>query len=392
VGAGWIMSNENFMRNTAPFISFLKPKLSYGTTGNSSIQSYGYMNLASSKFYANEIGLIASQIGYDNLSWEKATLLNAGLDFGVFGNRISGSVDVYSKITSDLILPHQVYGVNGYNTILENVGEIKNSGVEFALYAQPVSGEFIWDLSFNISFNKNKVTIINETITYDFNRVEEGKPLGYFYLPEYAGVDPANGDALYKNESGELTNNYSEAEFQDAGDPNPGYFGGVQNTFMYKGFDLSVLLQFVGDVDVYMAHGTYMMSSGNGIDNQTKDQLDRWQKPGDITNVPQARLYGQNGTRKSSRYVFDASYLRLKEISLGYNLPVKFLQSYNIENIRFYVTGINLLTLTDYIGYDPEVSSANFIGSSSAYNVVQGVDMYTTPQPASITFGIHASF
>lgn len=392
VGTGWLLSSESFIQDNIPIISYLKPRISFGITGNADIQDYGYMNLASPRFYAGNVGLMAGQIGYGNLSWENSQQLDIGLEYGLFKNRIGGEVDYYLKTTTDLLLNRPVYAVYGYSSILENVGRINNKGVEFSIFATPITGEFKWNLAFNLTFNKNEVAQLDEPITYDFNRVEEEKPIGFFYLPEYIGVDPDNGDALYYTETGDTTNNYLEADYRDVGNPNPKYFGGIQNNFRYKNFDLNIFIQFVGDRDVYLGHGEYMMSNGNVLDNQTKDQLNRWQKPGDNTDIPQARIFGENGTGKSSRYISDASYVRIKDITLGYSLPKDLIQKYLIKELRLYISLYNIFTLTKYKGYDPEVSSALFSTSTTAYNVVQGIDMYSTPQAKSITFGINVSF
>lgn len=389
--AGWIVTKESFME-ALPWISFLKPRISYGETGNASIPDYGYMNLVSSQPYAGEAGFYPYQIGISDLQWEKTAQLDIGLDFGLINNRLSGEIDYYSKKTSDMLLNRSVPMSNGYVSQLENVGTMENNGIELVLNATPISGNFVWNVSFNITFNKNKVTKLIEPITYDESRVEEGQPIGFFYMPEYAGVDPDNGDALYYTETGETTNDYSETEFRNVGTYHPDYYGGLTNTFYYKGFDLNIFLQFVQGNEIYRMQGIYSSNNAGWLDNQTKDQLDRWQQPGDITDVPQARFGYDNGGRMSSRYVEDGSYIRLKDVTLGYNLPVSVSEKFFVQQMRVYVSGLNLLTFTKFEGWDPEVTRTGTRRTQTMLNVQQGVEYYSTPQAKGFTFGINLTF
>jgi len=172
------------------------------------------------------------------------------------------------------------------------------------------------------------------------------------------------------------------------GDPNPDFIAGLTNTFSYKGIDFSFLFQGVFGNQVYNGGGIFMSANGDFFDNQTKDQLRRWQKPGDITDVPQARLFEGNGVGESSRYLSDGSYIRLRTITLGYNLPATLLSKINLTKLRVYVSGQNLLTFTDYQGWDPEVNSDTYAGN----NVNQGIDFYSAPQAKTVTFGINIGF
>jgi hypothetical protein len=210
---------------------------------------------------------------------------------------------------------------------------------------------------------------------------------------EYAGVDPDNGDALYylhgpdgKDYDAGTTNSYSAANDVVIGDPNPDFIGGLGNRFNYKNFDLNVLLQFVNGNDIYNGGGRYQSANGDFFDNQTRDQLNRWQNPGDITDVPEARLFGSNGSNPSSRYIHDASYLRLKNVVLGYTLPRSALERLNLQRVRLYVTGVNLLTFTDYPGWDPEVNT-DLYNQSDNLNI--GNEFYSVPQARTISFGIN---
>ncbi|MBD0255634.1 MAG: SusC/RagA family TonB-linked outer membrane protein, partial [Cytophagales bacterium] len=171
------------------------------------------------------------------------------------------------------------------------------------------------------------------------------------------------------------------------------FIGGLTNTFSYKGFDLSALFQFVYGNDVYNVAGYFQSANADYFDNQSKDQLRRWQKPGDVTDVPQARLYAGNGTRVSSRWVQDGSFLRLKTVTLGYNLPKALVNKAFMQSARIYVAGQNLLTFTDYDGYDPEVNSTYFQATNAQQtNVNLGHDFYTPPLARTITFGVNVGF
>ena len=261
-------------------------------------------------------------------------------------------------------------------------------------------GAFKWSTSFNIALNQGKVIDIDGQIIEGglsgMNRVVEGYPIGVFFTPEYAGVDPKNGDALYylntKNAKGTLdkttTNDYNEAERIVAGDPNPDVIFGLTNNFSFKGFDATVFFNGVaGNQNNIFGMGRYSSASMLYEDNQTIDQMGRWQKPGDITNIPQARFLTVNGSEASSRYIVDGSYIRLRTASLGYTFNSKQLSKYKIDKLRIYVSGQNLLTITKYPYWDPEVNADSFDS-----NIAKGNDFYTPPQPRTFLVGVNISF
>ncbi len=270
-----------------------------------------------------------------------------------------------------------------------------NQGLEFALTSQNLVGKFRWSTSANIAYNKNVVTNVGGQIlgTNDLNRVVEGQPVGVFYGREYAGVDPANGDAIYylnttntdgtKNRT--TTNDYNSAQNVILGNPTPKINYGFTNNFAFQGFDLSVTFQGVYGNKIYNSGGQYMSANaGNGYDNQTTDQLNYWNKPGDITNVPEPRLFYGNGVAASSRYLSNGSYLRCKVVSLGYNLPKSVLSKIRVSKARVFVNTYNLFLVTKYKGWDPEVNA-----DYQASNINLGVDFYSAPQPRTITFGLN---
>lgn len=335
---GWIMSNESFLQDNT-VLSFLKLRSSIGVTGNAEIGNFDYLPLVQATAYGEEAGTRFIQLPNPDLKWETTTQWDVGVDFGFLNDRITGEIDYYIKNTTDLLLNENVAGTSGFQVFTRNVGELENKGIEFVLNTKNLVGDFTWETSFNISGNRNKIKNLNGSII-DIapQRAVEGQPIGVFFLREYAGVDPANGDALYKlnDGSGETTNNYGAAQRVVVGDPNPGFIGGLNNSFSYKNFDLSIFLQFVNDVDVYNGGGRFMASNFNWFDNQTADQKERWQNPGDVTDVPQLRLDESNGNNDSSRWIEDASYLRVKNIVLGYNFSQNVLTRLHLNNLRVY--------------------------------------------------------
>ncbi len=391
--AGWILSEEGFLADHTIF-DFLKLRASYGLTGNAEIG-----NFASRGLYAGDAGVAGvpgqrpSQLRNDDLRWEQTAQLDIGVDFGFFNNRVSGEIDYYVKKTSDLLLDVNLPATSGFETQIQNIGDLENKGIEFVINTVNTVGEFKWNTSINISRNRNKITNLDgQIIEGDFlSRAVEGEPIGIFYGPKYAGVDPSNGDALYYTVGQDgittTTNDVNDATLMKVGDPNPDLIAGMTNTFSYKNFDLSILFQGVFGNQVYNGGGKFMTANGDFLDNQSIDQLRRWQNPGDITDVPQARLFGANGTAESSRYVYDAGYIRLKTLTLGYSFPNSVIAKMKLTKAKIYVSSQNLLTFTDYKGWDPEVNSDTY-----ASNINQGLDFYSAPQAKTITFGVNLSF
>lgn len=401
VSAGWILSEESFLSNNN-LLSFLKLRGSYGITGNAEIGNFPQLGLFGAANYSGVGGQAPTQIGNPNLRWETTSQWDAGIDFGFFNNRINGEIDYYVKSTTDLLLNVNIPATSGFLNQTRNIGSLENRGVEFVLNTNNLTGKFTWTTSLNLAFNRNKVTNIAEQIIEAgiggmANRAVEGQPIGVWFTPEYAGVDPANGDALWykntKDAEGNIvdrgtTNDYELAERVVFGNPNPKMVGGITNTFAFRGFDLSIFFNgvFGNDLNFY---GVGRYSSGNGIyeDNQTKDQLRAWTAQNPNTDVPEARYLEINGSQASSRYIVDGSFLRLRTVTLGYDLPSRLTQRLKLGKMRVYASGMNLLTFTKYNGWDPEVNSDDFTS-----NIAQGNDFYTPPQPRTYTLGVNISF
>ncbi|KAF0130296.1 MAG: TonB-dependent receptor plug [Bacteroidetes bacterium] len=391
---GWILSEESFLKESKT-ISFLKARFSLGKTGNSEIGNYAALGLFNGVNYVGITGLSPSQLQNPGLSWEETTQSDLGIDFGLFKDRISGQIDLYYKETTDMLLYRSLPATSGYTEVIMNVGSLENKGIEFSLKSHNTIKTLKWTTEFNIAFNKNKVLNIDgPAISYGVNYVIEGEEIGVFQMVEYAGVHPMTGDALfYRNDgSGLTTKNYNEAKPIVVGSPNPDFVGGLSNNFIYKQFDLNVLMSFVYGNMIYMSGDRYLSSNGESWDNQSHDQLNRWQKPGDITDVPQARFDSRNGSQHSTRYLKDGSYLRLRNVTLGYNIPKLMAQRMQLNNVRMYISGHNLLTFTGYPGFDPEVNSMSAGASTQAYNVAMGVDFFTAPQMRTFICGIEVKF
>ena len=386
------------------WLSYLKPRVSYGTTGNNTgIGFYQARSQYGSVAYANGTGVASglgvSNFGNDDLRWEVVKTFDVGLDFGFFNNRLTGEFDWYDRRTEDMLLSVPVPSMSGTTSVFGNVGAMTNTGVELTLNSVNIAKKDLrWTTSFNIARNRNELTKLDgeqdKILPSDArfaNALFIGQPIGIFYAPKFVGADPQNGDPLFLKEDGKTTTNkYDEAGKFFIGDPNPDWIGGITNTVTYKGFELSFLFQGVFGNQVQDGAGGFMSASGDWFDNQTRDQLNRWQKPGDVTMVPQARInrFGDfESPSISSRYVYDASYVRLKNLTFAYNVPAKWVSKVGMSNARVYFSGVNLLTFTDYPGWDPEVNT-----DYRSTNVNQGSDFYAAPQIKSVVFGITLGF
>jgi TonB-linked SusC/RagA family outer membrane protein len=403
VSAGWIISEEAFLQNNH-VLSFLKLRGSYGQLGNAlGFGNYTTQPAFSAAKYAGLAVLSPTRLGNSNLTWETSNQADLGLEFGLLKNRLTGEIDVYDKRSASdgrgFIFNLPVPASSGYTTYITNIGEIKNSGIEFSLNSTNFSTKnFKWTTNFNITYNENKVLKIDgdqDTLSFNdgryMNALMVGQAIGVHYGPRYAGVDPANGDALfYKQDGKTTTNDYNSAGSFVVGNPNPKYFGGLTNNFSYKGIELNVLFQGVFDYQIVNGAGGFMSAGADWFDNQTRDQLKRWQKPGDKTNVPQARLnyYGDFPSPSvSTQYMEEGTYVRLKNVTLAYNIPGKLLSKAKLGSARIYATGVNLATFTKYTGWDPEVNTDYRAG-----NINQGGDFYAAPQIKSIVVGLNIGF
>jgi TonB-linked SusC/RagA family outer membrane protein len=400
VSAGWVISEESFLKDVE-LISFMKLRASWGQTGNAEIGNFPQLGLFTGDAgYGALPGQRPSQLANPSLGWETTNQIDIGLDFGILRNRINGEIDYYEKNTTGLLLNVNVPGSTGFSTQTKNVGALTNKGFEFVLNTDNLVGQFKWRTSLNASTNNNKITDLQGQVIEgglaNMSRAVEGQPLGTFFTVEYAGVDPENGDALfYKNTTGadgtvdrSTTNRYNDAQRAVIGSPLPKWVAGVTNTFSYKGVELSVFLNGVfGNKLNFYGAGRFSSANGRFEDNQTANQLNAWTPENTDTNVPQARLFFNNGAQASSRFIEDGSFVRLRNVTLAYNLPKSIINKIKLNNVRLYVTGQNLLTFTKYSGWDPEVNADDIVS-----NIALGYDFYTTPQAKTFMGGLNISF
>ncbi|NNF33184.1 MAG: TonB-dependent receptor, partial [Saprospiraceae bacterium] len=364
--------------------------------GNSEIGNFPSRFLFGGVSYNQRPGIAPTQPGNNNLTWETSRQFDLGLEFGIAGNVIKGEIDYYTKNTDGLLFSVPLPGSSGAGSINQNIGVLESHGIELILNSTNVSGQdFNWSTSFNMATNINEIAELpndNSDIISGRNINRTGNPVSSFYMPEYAGVDPANGDALYfvngENTGDQTTNDIGEANRIIAGNPFPEFTAGITNDISYKGINLSFTFMGEWGASIYNAGGRFQSANADWFDNQTKDQLTRWQNPGDITRVPEARIGWGNGTGHSTRWLEKADFIRLRNVTLSYNLPQDVLKPIGFASARVYLTGLNLLTITDYMGYDPE-SRSDSGGGAGANN---GQAFYSAPAPRTISVGINVNF
>lgn len=369
VGASWNISREGFMEGQSA-ISDLRLRSSYGVNGNQELDNFASRALYSSSPYDNAPGLIFSNYGNNVLTWEKNKPFNIGLDFGLLNNRLTGTFEYYSRTTSDLLLAKPISATNGLTSFTDNIGSIRNSGVEVDLSSVNfLAGNdgFGWTTNFNISTMKNKILTLNSPIVGSgYNRFVGGD---YYqlYLVGYAGVDAKTGDALWYTDASksQTTNVYNPAAQFNQGSALPDFFGGLTNTFTYKRFSLSFMFYFNFGNKVFDNWGASGTSDGSGgfapTTRMTRYTYEhRWRKEGDITDQPKIVYNGtQSGSssQSSTRFLYDGDYIRLRDVSVGYQLPEKWIKHIKMSSARIYFRANNLYTYVKdkRINFDPEV-------------------------------------
>lgn len=388
--AAWRMSEESFIRDNVEEISQLKIRASYGLLGNDAVSAFQFASFYGTGTYLGQPTVYPANMGNPDLKWETTVQFDMGIDLGLFEDKITLTADFYSKKTKDLLQARPIPSTSGFTSIAANIGEMENKGVEITIGAGHNLGPVAWTTNLNISANRNKVTKLYggqhiDDIGRGGNRIMEGQPIGIFYSYKSLGVDPSTGDIVYadKDSDGSITTE----DRMVVGNPHPDFIGGFTNTFSYSGFDLNIFLQFSYGNDVF--HGSRLfLESLQGGDNQTTDVLRRWQKPGDITDIPRATLepVAADNKRVSSRFIEDGSYLRIKNVTLGYTFNKELMQRIHISSLRLYVSAQNLFTFTRYSGLDPEV---NYGGNDTAQI---GTDFFTFPQARTFTAGLNLKF
>ncbi|GAB4022023.1 TonB-dependent receptor [Spirosoma koreense] len=409
---GWRVSEEPFMKNIRS-ISETKLRVSYGLSGNNAFaDNYPYVALLRPDNYSfnNSLvnGLAPSTLGNAKLGWEKNQQFDAGIDLGLFNNRIYLIVDYYHRITKDLLLSVNVPSLTGFTTAYKNIGKMENKGWEFSLNTRNTTKGLIWNTSLNVALNRNKVLALGPNgdpirtasgSLSDLNITQIGSPIGSFYGYKQIGIfqnqadldaNPHDatsrpGDVKYADIDGDGKITASDRTI--LGNNQPDFIYGFTNTFSYKGFDLNIAIQGTQGNKI-LNIGRRYFDNMEGNQNQLTTALNRWRSesnPGDgITPRANERTTGNNNA-VSSRWVEDASYLRIQNVSLGYRLPTALLNKIRLQQIRIYVSAQNLYTFTNYLNYNPEVS--NFESPLSA-----GIDYGAYPLARTFTFGINLGF
>jgi len=380
----WNAKEENFLKNVN-FVTDIKLRYSFGRSGNDQIGNFAFRQLyGAARIYGNASAINPTQLGNPNLKWETREEHNIGLDVSLFNNRVSLVADAYRRENFDLLLSRSLYLTTGFSSITENLGAVENTGLELLLTVRPFVGKFKWTSSFNIAFQKNKVLRLYDGLMMlpGDNSIQVGQPLGSQFLAPWAGVNPATGRGMWYDINGNITYNPTAADRRIMGNIYPSHFGGWTNNFSYKGFSLDVFFQYEYGRERADGQLTQYMRMGGATVNTWKDGYDvRWQNPGDITWVPRPvngmADFNSVGWASGSRYIYKTDYIRLKQITLAYDLSAKVAKKVGLEGVRIYAQGLNLWTYTEWLGYDPEFTGDNF-----------GI----IPQSKNYTFGLQVKF
>ena len=385
VGMMWNLRNEKFMENSRRWLTNAQIAFSTGTSGNSSIPNYEHMALVSGGLnYYGDAGIAPSQPGNEDLQWEKLWITNLAVHLG-FWNRLNVDVELYHKKNSAMLMevPVSYTTSNGFGFRWDNVGDMTNRGVEVSLAADVIQHkDFVWSVNANVSYNRNKMTKLYSGVSeYELSstntKLVVGHSFGEFYLNRFAGVNPANGDALWYTKEGELTTELRDEDKVMVGKSYVApWQGGFGTTLAWKGLSLSA--QFSWVADRWMINNDRYFDESNGrfaSYNQSKRLLNRWKKPGDITDIPRHGVY----TEFDDRLLEDASFLRLKNLMLSYSFPQEWLRKTRfISGVKIYAQAQNLFTFTKFTGLDPE-------GSSNMYQAQY-------PMARQFTFGLDLTF
>ncbi len=411
VAASWLISNENFMKDQK-VVSFLKLRASYGVTGNNNIPPYQYLaTYKLSNLYQNNVAATSSRLASPDLRWETAYMASVGIDL-TFIKRIDMSIDLYQTDNTDLLLDVPVAPSTGFFKVTQNAGSVRNRGIEYRLDANIIDmKKWRWDVGFNIGFNQNRVTYTPDhipflqTSTDVSQQVKEGQDIYSWYMKEWAGVDPANGDPLWYvvDKDGNYvldaagnkttTNDYNATYAKVVGTASPMFSGGLNTQLSWNGIFIHVNTNFTyGNLiynktrEVTDADGAYTDANQMSLIHSTQGWT-RWTKPGDIATHPRAvSANDSHSNAVSSRYLEDGSFFRLRNITVGYDFPAQLISKAKMTKCRIYFTADNLATATKFSGMDPEINMV------SGENTLAG--LYNSNYPVGRTFqgGVEISF
>ncbi|MBR6017089.1 MAG: SusC/RagA family TonB-linked outer membrane protein [Paludibacteraceae bacterium] len=411
VAASWLISNEDFMRSQ-DIVSFLKLRASYGITGNNNIPAYQYLaTYTLNNLYQNSVSATSSRLASPDLRWETAYMAAVGIDL-TFIKRIDMSIDLYQTDNTDLLLDVPVAPATGFFKVTQNAGSVRNRGIEYRIDANVINqGKWRWDVGFNIGFNQNRVTktpdgkpFLQTSIDVS-QQVKEGQDIYSWYMKEWAGVDPANGDPLWYvvDKDGNYvldaagnkttTNDYNATYARVVGTASPMFSGGLNTQLSWNGIFLHVNTNFTYGNMIYNktrevtdADGAYTDANQMSLIHSAQGWT-RWQKPGDVATHPKAvSANDSHSNAVSSRYLEDGSFFRLRNITLGYDFPLALIKKAHMTKCRIYFTADNLWTATKFSGMDPEI---NMVSGS---NTLAG--LYNSNYPVGRTFqgGLEISF
>lgn len=410
VAASWLISNEEFMKSQ-DVVSFLKLRASYGITGNNNIPAYKYLaTYALNSLYQNKVSATPSRLANPLLHWETANMAAVGIDLA-FINRIDMSIDLYNTDNTGLLLNVPVAPSTGFFEVTKNAGSVRNQGIEYRLDANVLNiDKWNWNIGFNIGFNRNRVTKTPngpflQTASSVSQQVKEGQDIYSWYMKEWAGVDPENGDPLWyvvdeneqyvldENGNKTTTNDYNATNAHVVGKATPLFSGGLNTQLSWNGIFLSVNTNFTYGNKIYNytrmstdADGAYVGYNQMSIENSVQG-WSRWEKAGDVATHPKAMLNGnKNSNAISSRYLEDGSYFRIKNLTVGYDFPTKLIKKAYMTRCRIYFSADNLFTATKFSGMDPEITL-----TTSTYDLA---GMYSNTYPVGRTFqgGVEISF
>lgn len=386
VRAGWYIKEESFLRNSEA-VSELKLRASFGRTGNDQIGNFAARGLyGAAGNYSGAGGIRPTGLENADLSWEVNESTNLGIDYGFFGNRLTGAMDVFVRNSKNLLLNQPVLALNGYGSITTNVGQLRNRGFEFELTSVNIDrAGFKWTTSFNYTYIENEVTQLYGGL--DFLPTNPGIAVGYslgtHFTQEYAGVNPATGRPMWFDINGNPTYQTVAADRVYLGNTLPSHFGGLQNSFSYKGFDLTVFFNYEYGRVINDGQYNFLRENGTRLTlNALREVADRrWTQPGQITDIPRPFVNGPEvrgvNMNTGSATLLKADYIRLKQLTLAYNFQPNMLRGLGLRQARIYAQGVNLFTYTDYPGYDPE-----FLGAATGI----------LPQTKNYTLGVQIGF
>ncbi len=419
ISAAWNITEEDFMADS--FFDLVKLRANWGQTGNNVIGNFSSRQLyGGGANYLDQPGIAPTQLGNPDLKWETTTSTNIGLDLGFMDNRVGVNVDFYVKNTTDLLLNRPIPTTSGFGNVLQNVGEMKNTGVDLTINTLNINrNDFTWETTFTVGYLKNEIVKLVDGNPIDAgfsNRLQEGESLGSFFGHQTVGIfqNQAEIEAAATQTTGTAPGDIQFADLGGGAGPDgilgtsddlapdgvindddrtfigkalPDFMGGIGNRISYKGIEVNAFFQFATGHQIYNNNLAFAEGLNSVFAPTVNAWENRWQAEGDVTDIP--RLVNgdpNNNRRDSDRFVEDADYIRLKTLTIGYNFPAEHLEGAGVSNLKVYFSGYNLWTATGYSWYDPEVNT--FDGSNTAL----GTDFLSYPQPRQYTFGINVTF